>query len=55
MSFSIDRQTMDELNLLGKYRNGSVYHLFNQVKTRGGERLLDGMFQHPLELSLIHI
>lgn len=49
MSFSIDRQTLDELNLLGKYRNGSVYHLFNQVKTRGGERLLDEMFQHPLE------
>ncbi|RBL90165.1 MutS-related protein [Chitinophaga flava] len=49
MSFSIDRQTMDELNLLGKFRHGSVYHLFNQVKTRGGERLLDGMFQAPLE------
>ena len=49
MSFSIDRQTMDELNLLGKYRNGSVYHLFNQVKTAGGERLLDEMFQHPLK------
>lgn len=49
MSFSIDRQTMDELNLLGKFRQGSVYHLFNQVKTRGGERLLDTMFQSPLE------
>ncbi|MEC5142954.1 DNA mismatch repair protein [Chitinophaga sp. 212800010-3] len=49
MSFSIDRQTMDELNLLGKYRSGSVYHLFNEVKTRGGERLLDNMFLHPLE------
>lgn len=40
---------MDELNLLGKFRQGSVYHLFNQVKTRGGERLLDIMFQSPLE------
>lgn len=49
MSFSIDRQTIDELNLLGKFRQGSVYHLFNQVKTRGGERLLDEMFRHPLE------
>ncbi|WP_143310604.1 MutS-related protein [Chitinophaga vietnamensis] len=49
MSFNIDKQTVDELNLMGKYRNGSVYHLFNQVKTRGGEQLLDDMFRHPLE------
>lgn len=49
MSFSIDRQTLDELNLLGKFRQGSVYHLFNQVKTRGGEQLLDEMFRSPLE------
>ncbi|MGN6421126.1 MAG: MutS-related protein [Pseudobacter sp.] len=49
MSFNIDRQTLDELNLLGKFRQGSVYHLFNQVKTRGGEQLLDEMFRSPLE------
>ncbi|NLR58246.1 DNA mismatch repair protein [Chitinophaga polysaccharea] len=49
MSFNIDKQTVDELNLLGKYRNGSVYHLFNQVKTRGGEQVLDNIFRHPLE------
>ncbi|HVK49252.1 MAG TPA: hypothetical protein VM488_15435, partial [Pseudobacter sp.] len=48
MSFRIDRQTLDELNLLGKFRHGSVYHLFNQVKTRGGEQLLDTMFRDPL-------
>jgi DNA mismatch repair protein MutS len=49
MSFSIDRQTMEELNLPGKFRSGSVYSLFNQVKTRGGEQLLDKMFLSPLE------
>lgn len=48
MNFSIDRQTLDELNLLGKFRQGSVYHLFSQVKSRGGERLLDEMFRSPL-------
>ena len=48
MSFSIDRQSLDELNLLGKFRQGSVYHLFNQVKTRGGEKLLDELFRQPL-------
>lgn len=48
MQFNTDKQTVDELNLLGKFRQGSVYHLFNQVKTRGGEQLLDQMFRYPL-------
>ena len=48
MSFSIDRQSLDELNLMGKFRQGSVYFLFNQVKTRGGEQLLDTLFRQPL-------
>ncbi|QEC42923.1 MutS-related protein [Pseudobacter ginsenosidimutans] len=49
MSFNIDKQTIEELNLTGKFRSGSVYALFNKVKTNGGERLLDQMFRHPLE------
>lgn len=49
MRFGIDKQTLDELNLLGKFRSGSVYSLFNHVKTRGGEQLLDKMFRTPLE------
>ncbi|QEC44451.1 MutS-related protein [Pseudobacter ginsenosidimutans] len=48
MQFNTDKQTVDELNLLGKFRQGSVYHLFNEVKTRGGEQLLDTMFRNPL-------
>ncbi|MBE9601400.1 DNA mismatch repair protein [Pedobacter sp. MC2016-24] len=48
MNFGIDKQTLDELNLLGKFRSGSVYNLFNQVKTRGGEQLLDKMFRSPM-------
>jgi DNA mismatch repair protein MutS len=48
MNFQVDTQTLEEMNLLGKFRQGSVYNLFNQVKTRGGEQLLDTMFQHPL-------
>ncbi|QEC43136.1 MutS-related protein [Pseudobacter ginsenosidimutans] len=49
MSFNIDKQTLDELNLTGKFKSGSVYALFNKVRTSGGERLLDHMFRHPLE------
>lgn len=48
MSFTIDRQSQDELNLMGKFRQGSVYFLFNQVKSRGGEHLLDQLFKQPL-------
>jgi DNA mismatch repair protein MutS len=48
MSFIADKQTLDDLSLLGKYNAGSIFSLFNQVHTRGGEKLLDAMFQHPL-------
>lgn len=48
MSFIADKQTMDDLSLLGKFNPGSVFSLFNQVKTRGAEKLLDAMFLHPL-------
>lgn len=48
MSFSIDKQSLDELNLQGKFRQDSVYFLFNRARTRGGEQLLDKMFRAPL-------
>jgi len=47
MSFIIDKQTIDDLNLTGKFKQGSIFSLFNKVRTRGGERLLESMFQHP--------
>lgn len=49
MSFETDKQTMEELNLPGKFRQGSVYHLFNRTKTKGGEQELEKMFHHPLD------
>ena len=48
MSFRIDKQSLDELSLLGKFRQGSVYYLFNKIKTRIGERILDQLFNQPL-------
>ena len=48
MSFIADKQTLEDLNLLGKYKSNSVYSLFNKVRTEGGEKLLDQMFRHPL-------
>ncbi|WP_316817613.1 MutS-related protein [Pedobacter nyackensis] len=48
MSFIIDKQSLEDLNLTGKYKRNSIYSLFNQVKTVGGERLLEQIFNHPL-------
>lgn len=52
MSFIADKQTLQDLNLLGKYKQNSIYSLFNKVKTSGGERLLEEMFNHPLTEAL---
>lgn len=49
MRFIADKQTLEDLNLVGKYKPNSVYSIFNQVKTAGGERLLDEMFRNPLK------
>jgi DNA mismatch repair ATPase MutS len=46
--FEADQQTLADLNLTGKYRPGSIFSLFNQVKTAGGERMLEEMFSRPL-------
>ena len=48
MSFIADKQTLEDLNLLGKYKQHSIFNLFNKVKTAGGEKLLGTMFQAPL-------
>jgi DNA mismatch repair ATPase MutS len=48
VGFIADRQTLDDLNLLGKFRPHSIYSLFNKVKTLGGQRLLEEMFRHPM-------
>ncbi len=46
--FTADKQTLEDLNLLGKFKQNSIFSLFNRVQTRGGEKLLDAMFRHPL-------
>jgi DNA mismatch repair protein MutS len=48
MSFKADAQTLEDLNLLGKYKPDSVYSLFNRVHTDGGANLLGVMFRNPL-------
>lgn len=47
MSFITDKQTLDDLGLLGKFKQHSVFNIFNKMKTAGGERLLSEMFHQP--------
>ncbi len=48
MSFTIDKQTQEDLNLLGKFKKNSIINLFNRTCTRKGELLLERMFLLPL-------
>lgn len=48
MSFTIDKQTQEDLNLLGKFKKKSIINLFNRTCTRKGELLLESMFMLPL-------
>lgn len=48
MKFVIDKQTLEDLNLLGKYKINSVFNLYNHTITRGGGLVLERMFLNPL-------
>lgn len=49
MSFVTDKQTLVDLNIHGKYRPNSIFSLFNEVVTFGGEKLLANCFQEPMD------
>jgi DNA mismatch repair protein MutS len=48
MNFTIDKQTLEDLNIFGKQRGATIYSLFNKTQTRGGALILEEMFSHPL-------
>ena len=48
MSFYVDQQSLDDLNVFGKRGRDSIYGMFNVARTRGGGQVLDGMFRYPL-------
>lgn len=48
MSFIIDKQTIDDLNIFGKRGKQSVYSIFNRTSSRGGAEQLEEMFRYPL-------
>lgn len=48
VTFIADKQTLEDLNISGKYNKNSIFSVFNNTRTRGGEQLLENMFQNPL-------
>ena len=48
MNFIVDKQTLEDLNIPGKFTPGSIFSMFNKVQTSGGERLLNQLFKNPL-------
>ncbi|MDD7887827.1 hypothetical protein [Flavivirga sp. 57AJ16] len=47
MKFTTDKQTLNDLNILGRYKSNSIFSLFNHTVTAGGSRLLENIFQQP--------
>lgn len=48
MSFITDKQTLDDLAILGRQGGTSVFEHFNRCATRGGAAVLEEMLRHPL-------
>lgn len=48
MSFTTDRQTVEDLNIFGKHGQDAIYSIYNRCMTRGGAAILEEMFRYPL-------
>lgn len=49
IGFSADQQTLSDLNIVGRYKQDSIFSIFNKCLSRGGEHVLDQMFRVPLD------
>jgi DNA mismatch repair protein MutS len=48
MILHTDEQTIDDLRIFGKRDVAGIYDIYNHTHTRGGEKILEEMFRHPL-------
>lgn len=48
MDFYVDQQTLDDLNIFGKYKDDdSVFHLFSKTRSYLGKKKMEQLFLHP--------
>ena len=48
MIFKTDKQTLNDLGILGRQVENTVYEIFNKTVTSGGAKILEEMFLFPL-------
>ena len=48
MKFIADKQTLEDLNILGEFKSNSIFSLFCRTNTYGAKKILDIMFHNPL-------
>ena len=48
MSFIVDKQTLNDLNIFGGRGKESIFNMFNVTCTQGGSQILEQMFRSPL-------
>ena len=46
--FITDRQTVEDLNLMGRFKKDSVINIFDRTTTRSGRQALEDMFRNPM-------
>lgn len=49
--FITDRQTAEDLNLLGRFKKDSIINIFDRTRTRSGRQALEDMFRNPMTES----
>ena len=49
--FITDRQTIEDLNLLGRFKKDSVINIFDRTSTRQGRQMLENMFRNPMVVA----
>ncbi|MBL1407352.1 MutS-related protein [Sphingobacterium faecale] len=45
--FHTDNQTLEDLNVFGKFKKGSLFQLYNRTQTTRGEKLLERWLKEP--------
>lgn len=46
--FISDRQTAEDLNLMGRFKKDSIINIFDSTRTRYGRQMLENMFRNPM-------
>ena len=48
MSFIADKQTLEDLNLVGRFKRNSIFSLYDKTITNCGRQLMEHLFSEPL-------